>query len=78
MNKYTSLLFTLVCVLLAACDAEEMELKTGSGDITGTLRSAKKFDAKTGSGDIRVPSDGDNGTCTAKTGSGDIELSLAE
>lgn len=65
-------------ILLAACDAEEMELKTGSGDITGTLRSAKKFDAKTGSGDIRVPSDGDNGTCTAKTGSGDIELSLAE
>ena len=63
-------------IFLTSCDGMKMELRTGSGDITGSIKTAKTFDAHAGSGDVRVPSDGNGGSCQIKTGSGDIEITV--
>lgn len=61
-------------ISLSSCDGTSISMSTGSGDITGTVKTAKTFDAKAGSGDVRVPVDGNGGTCTIRTGSGDIKI----
>lgn len=63
-------------IFLDSCDGMKMELRTGSGDVTGSIKTAKTFDAHAGSGDVRVPSDGNGGSCQIKTGSGDIEITV--
>ncbi|MBQ3795959.1 MAG: DUF4097 family beta strand repeat protein [Butyrivibrio sp.] len=63
-------------IFLESCDSIKMELRSGSGDITGSIKTAKTFDAHAGSGDVRVPTDGNGGNCLIKTGSGDIEITV--
>ncbi len=63
-------------IILKSCDSMKMEFKTGSGDVTGSVKTAKTFDADSGSGDVRLPADGNGGTCYIRTGSGDIEIEV--
>lgn len=66
-------------IRITECDGQNMELLCGSGNITGTVKSAKKFDVRSSSGDVRVPEDEENGgKCHARTGSGDIKLKISE
>lgn len=56
---------------------EKMSVRTTSGDVEGSLRSAKHIVTKTVSGDIDVPySDANAPVCEIQTTSGDIEITL--
>jgi DUF4097 and DUF4098 domain-containing protein YvlB len=64
---------------LDAVDAETLILKATSGDVEGTLLSAKKFVTDTTSGEIRVPkSDESAGICEIKTVSGDVQIRVVQ
>ena len=60
------------------CDAAEIYLESMSGDIEGSIGSAKNYKVKTTSGNVRIPpSDQNAGICSIRTTSGDIELKTA-
>ena len=61
-------------ISLRGCDAPTLDLRTQSGDVTGTLATGKVYDVQTSSGAVRVPPDGDGGTCTVRTSSGDVRF----
>ena len=58
------------------CDAGTIRVKTDTGDVTGTLLTAKAFAAKSGSGKVEVPVSGEGGRCEITTGTGDIRLEV--
>lgn len=58
------------------CDAAELEVKTTTGDVTGTLLSEKIFITKTGTGDINVPTATTGGTCKITTSTGNIKIQI--
>ena len=61
-------------VALDGCDGAEIIVKTGTGDITGTLLSQKTFTAQTDTGRISVPQSTTGGPCTLTTSTGNIEI----
>lgn len=63
-------------ILFTSCDAAAISVKTGTGDVEGSLRSDKIFYAKTGSGRIDVPSSTSGGLCEVRTSTGKIILSI--
>ncbi len=63
-------------VKLSACDSGSYIIETGSGNVKGSILTAKVFDAKAGSGSVRVPASGSGGVCKVRTGSGNIRLWL--
>lgn len=59
------------------CDGAEVVLKTGSGDVDGSLRTGKIFDVTTNTGRVRVPtSDPNGGLCKVNTNTGDVEIAI--
>lgn len=65
-------------VYLDACDAADINIKTGTGDVEGTLLTNKVFVANSGTGKIQVPESYEGGKCNIKTGTGDIKISIVE
>ena len=65
-------------VNLDACDAAEINIKTTTGDVKGTLLTSKIFVANARTGKIHVPESCDGGKCIINTGTGDIEISILE
>ena len=65
-------------VYLDACDAAEINIQTGTGDVEGTLLTNKVFVTNAGAGKINVPESYDGGKCNIKTGTGDIKISIVE
>ena len=63
-------------IRLDACDAAEIFMKTGTGDIKGTLLSDKVFLPHTGTGSINVPKTTDGGKCEITTSTGDIQIEI--
>ena len=63
-------------VRFADCDAAELTVKTGTGDVTGTLRSDKVFLTQTDTGRVEVPKTVSGGKCEITTATGDILLSV--
>ncbi len=61
-------------VYLEACDASEIFIETGTGDVEGTLLSEKIFIAKSDTGDVDVPKTVTGGICEIITDTGDIEF----
>lgn len=59
-----------------SCDASELFIECGTGDVEGTLRSEKVFVTKTGTGDVEVPRSTSGGVCEVITSTGDIEISI--
>lgn len=57
-------------------DAPEIQIKTDTGDVEGSLQSGKIFTYKTSTGDVRLPANGDNGTCHIQTDTGDIKITV--
>lgn len=65
-------------VSLDRVDAESFEIRTGSGEITGTILRKMRFDCRSSSGNIRVPEDDPaGGVFKASTSSGDIRIQIA-
>lgn len=65
-------------VRLVQCDAAELEIRTGTGSVTGSLRSGKVFLAKSGTGCVEVPETVSGGPCRVTTSTGDIRLEIKE
>ena len=65
-------------VNLDACDAAEINIKTTTGDVKGTLLTSKIFVVNARTGKIHVPESCDGGKCIIKTGTGDIKISILE
>ncbi len=63
-------------VTLKECDAAELEIKTGTGDVEGTLLSEKVFVVKTNTGKIEVPETVTGGKCKITTTTGDIRITF--
>ena len=63
-------------VRLEDCDASAINIKTNSGDVSGTLLSAKTFITDTSTGNIEVPDSGGDGRCGISTTTGDIDISI--
>ena len=59
------------------CDAGEITVRTTTGDVTGSINSAKVFQVQTDTGSIRVPHTTAGGTCRIKTSTGDIRIDIA-
>ena len=58
------------------CDAEEIGIKTDTGDVTGSLLSEKVFHARTDTGRIEVPKTTGGGLCEIVTDTGDVRIRL--
>lgn len=63
-------------VRMTRCDASELYIKTGTGNVTGSLLSEKIFITETSTGNIRVPSSVSGGRCEIKTSTGDIKIQI--
>ena len=63
-------------VKLQSCDAEDITIKTDTGNVTGTLRSSKIFITKATTGRIQVPETTTGGTCKITTTTGDIKFTI--
>ena len=60
------------------CDASEIEVKTDTGNVKGTLRSDKIFITRSDTGKINVPETLTGGKCKITTDTGDIKISIFE
>lgn len=65
-------------IILDGCNAEELFIKTDTGDVTGTLLSDKVFITDTSTGNISVPKTITGGKCEITTSTGDIRISIKE
>ena len=63
-------------VKMNGCDAAEISVKTGTGDVTGTLLTDKVFITATGTGRVDVPQTTTGGRCEIVTGTGDIRIQI--
>ncbi len=63
-------------VELALCDAAELQIKTDTGDVSGTLLSEKIFIARSETGRIDVPETTGGGKCAITTNTGDIRIRI--
>ena len=57
-------------------DAAELDIKTDTGDVSGSLRSSKVFITHTDTGRISVPESTSGGKCKVTTDTGDIKLTV--
>lgn len=65
-------------VKLDGCDAEEIFVKTSTGDVTGRLRTDKVFVTETSTGSVQVPGTASGGKCGIVTSTGDIRFGEAK
>ena len=63
-------------VRFAGCDAAELQIKTDTGDVSGSLRSEKVFIAQSDTGRIEVPETTSGGKCKITTETGDIAVTV--
>lgn len=60
------------------CDAAEVFMKTGTGDVIGSLLSEKVFYAKTDTGRVSVPNTASGGKCEITTDTGNIKIDIKQ
>ena len=60
------------------CDAGEMQIKTNTGSVTGSLLTPKIFFAETDTGRVDVPKTTTGGKCEITTDTGDIRITVTE
>ena len=63
-------------VKLEACDAAELNIKTTTGDVVGSLLTEKVFVTNTTTGDISVPKSTSGGICEISTTTGEIDIDI--
>lgn len=57
-------------------DASEIFVRTGTGNVTGSLLTDKVFLTQTDTGTVEVPQTITGGRCEIRTDTGDIELKI--
>ena len=65
-------------ITLDRCDAEQLYIRTTTGDVRGVLLSEKVFTTNTSTGDVKVPTTTGGGVCDITTSTGDIKMDIAE
>ena len=63
-------------VHLEGCDSGEIEIKTGTGHVTGSLLTGKDFLVHTNTGRVDVPQNVTGGKCEITTGTGNIKITI--
>lgn len=63
-------------IVFEGCDAGSITVKTGTGNVTGTLLSDKIFLIDTSTGHVKVPKTLTGGKCEITSDTGDIDLSI--
>ncbi len=63
-------------VRFGKCDAGELKVNTGTGNVTGSLLSSKVFNAHSDTGYIDVPKTASGGKCKITTDTGDIHITV--
>lgn len=63
-------------VKFVGSDADEIFVKTSTGDVTGSLLTDKVFNAQADTGDVDVPKTATGGRCEINTNTGDIEITV--
>lgn len=63
-------------VKFSGCDADEIYVKTNTGNVTGSFLSNKVFITDTDIGSVDVPKTATGGRCEINTDTGDIEISI--
>ena len=63
-------------VKFSGCDAEKLYVKTGTGNVRGSLLTDKVFITDTDTGSVDVPKTTAGGRCEIKTGTGDIKMEI--
>lgn len=63
-------------VYFDGCDAAEISVRTGTGDVAGSLLTDKVFAAKTDTGRINVPHASTGGRCEIVTSTGNIRIRI--
>lgn len=63
-------------IYFSACDAAEISIETGTGDVAGTWLTPKIFLTETDTGKVNVPASTTGGKCTVKTTTGDVNISI--
>lgn len=63
-------------IKLDRCDAPEIFIQTGTGDVTGNLLSGKVFITQTDTGSINVPNTQAGGKCRISTTTGSIKITI--
>ncbi len=63
-------------VIFEGSDAAEIDIKTSTGDVRGTLLSEKVFITETNTGSVNVPKTVTGGKCEIKTDTGDIQIDI--
>ncbi len=58
------------------CDAAELNIKTSTGNVKGSLLSSKSFITETSTGSVDVPKTTTGGKCSVTTSTGDISILL--
>lgn len=61
---------------LDGVDSPDIQIKTTSGDVSGSLKSNKVFTAQSTSGSINIPKSDGSEKCFVKTVSGDIKIEI--
>ena len=63
-------------VKLEDCDAAELDIQTGTGDVSGTLLTEKVFLVQSDTGRVSVPETTAGGVCRVTTDTGDITITI--
>ena len=63
-------------ILFDGCDANELFVKTSSGDVQGTFLSDKTFFVESNTGTMDVPKNTVGGKCEISTDTGDIKINI--
>jgi DUF4097 and DUF4098 domain-containing protein YvlB len=64
-------------IRLEKCDAADIQIKTDTGDINGTLLSGKIFTANSDTGNVKIPESEAGGKCKITTDTGDIKIGIS-
>ena len=63
-------------VPIHASDAGTINIKTGTGDVSGSLLSGKVFSVTSDTGNVKVPDTQSGGLCEIHTNTGDINITV--
>lgn len=63
-------------VNFVGCDAAELDIKTSTGNVIGSVLTEKVFIADTDTGNIDIPETSSGGKCKIKTGTGSIRITV--
>ena len=63
-------------VELMSCDGPVIIIGTGTGDVTGSILTGKRFETHTSTGKVQVPESATGGECHITTSTGDIRISV--